>query len=153
MFVLLMAVTFGFSQTTRFPVNSFVGVSKYLLVALIVYSDLKARYNGYDDVYTPGDLDLRVRNSVVCDSKTGDLILKVVSLVGKQNTVTVNLGPDFDVAQYSPKAQLTLLSCDDNPNSKRQWDTNETRTLDLGAPSFKLELPAYSVAVLRIAKK
>ncbi|MBQ9641719.1 MAG: carbohydrate binding domain-containing protein [Bacteroidaceae bacterium] len=117
-----------------------------------VYSKLEAKYIGYDDIYEPDDLDLRVRNSVVIDSKTGDIIVKLVSVVDKQNTVTLNLGPDFDPAQYSPTAQLTLLSCANNPNSKRQWDTNETRTVNIDK-STKLDLPGYTVAILRIQKK
>ena len=116
-----------------------------------VYSNLQAKYNGYDDIYTPGDLALRVRNSVVTDSKTGDIIIKVVSLVAKENKLTVNLGADFDLAAYNSSAQFTLLSAD-NPNAKRKWDTNETTSVNIGK-TFTVTLPSYSVAVLRIQKK
>jgi len=116
-----------------------------------IYSNLQAKYNGYDDIYTPHDLDLRVRNSVVTDSKTGDIIIKVVSIVGKENKLTIHLGKDFDPAAYNPTARLTLLSADD-PNSKRKWDTNETTPVNIDK-SFTLTLPSYSVAVLRIEKK
>ena len=117
-----------------------------------VFSNLQAKYNGYDDLYTPLDLDQRVRNSVVIDSKTGDIIIKLVSIVAKENKVTINLGTDFDLAAYNPAAQFTLLSCAEKPNNKRQWDTNETTSVNIDK-SFSLTLPCYSVGVLRIQKK
>ena len=117
-----------------------------------VYSNVQAKYNGYDDLYTPYDLDQRVRNSVVIDSKTGDIIIKLVSIVAKENKVTINLGTDFDLAAYNPAAQFTLLSCTDKPNGKRKWDTNETTAVNIDK-TFTLALPSYSVAILRIQKK
>ena len=117
-----------------------------------VYSKLDARYNGYDDLYTPHDLNMRVKNSVVIDSKTGDIIIKVVSIVGKDNKLTINLGSDFDLSAYNPTAQCTLLSCENKANSKRQWDVNETKSINIDR-TFSLTLPSYSVAVVRIGKK
>ncbi len=96
-----------------------------------------------------GDIDLRVRTSVVSDSKSGDLIIKIVSLLGKDNEVCINFSSDFNPTQYQSEASMLLLSENGDPNRANMWSQNETKTISIGK-SFKVSLPAYSFAVIRI---
>lgn len=114
-----------------------------------VYSTLKADLVTNSERHERGDLDKRVRNSVVTDSKTGDIIIKIVSLVGRDNEVTVNLGNDFNPSDYQAAADLLLLSQSNDPNRENNWEQNEVKTVGIDK-TFSLTLPAYSFAVVRI---
>lgn len=107
-----------------------------------VYSDLNV--NGSNDVTQ------RLDKSVVIDEVTGDIIIKVVSLLPKQSSLTVNI-PAEALEGHSTTAELTVLSKADKPDSQRNWDTNETRTISV-APSFSVDIPQYSLSVIRIKK-
>ena len=107
-----------------------------------VYSDLNV--NGSNDVTQ------RLDKSVVIDEVTGDIIIKVVSLLPKQSSLTVNI-PAEALEGHSTTAELTVLSKADKPDSQRNWDTNETRTISV-APSFSIDIPQYSLSVIRIKK-
>ena len=107
-----------------------------------VYSDLNV--NGGNDVTQ------RLDKSVVIDEVTGDIIIKVVSLLPKQSSLTVNI-PAEALEGHSTTAELTVLSKADKPDSQRNWDTNETRTINV-APSFSIDIPQYSLSVIRIKK-
>lgn len=107
-----------------------------------VYSDLNV--NGGNDVTQ------RLDKSVVIDEVTGDIIIKVVSLLPKQSSLTVNI-PAEALEGHSTTAELTVLSKADKPDSQRNWDTNETRTISV-APSFSIDIPQYSLSVIRIKK-
>ena len=107
-----------------------------------VYSDLNV--NGSNDVTQ------RLDKSVVIDEVTGDIIIKVVSLLPKQSSLTVNI-PAEALEGHSTTAELTVLSKADKPDSQRNWDTNETRTINV-APSFSIDIPQYSLSVIRIKK-
>lgn len=107
-----------------------------------VYSDLNV--NGGNDVTQ------RLDKSVVIDEVTGDIIIKVVSLLPKQSSLTVNI-PAEALEGHSTTAELTVLSKADKPDSQRNWDTNETRTISV-APSFSVDIPQYSLSVIRIKK-
>lgn len=107
-----------------------------------VYSDLNV--NGGNDVTQ------RLDKSVVIDEVTGDIIIKVVSLLPKQSSLTVNI-PAEALEGLSTTAELTVLSKADKPDSQRNWDTNETRTISV-APSFSIDIPQYSLSVIRIKK-
>lgn len=107
-----------------------------------VYSDLNV--NGGNDVTQ------RLDKSVVIDEVTGDIIIKVVSLLPKQSSLTVNI-PAEALEGHSTTAGLTVLSKADKPDSQRNWDTNETRTISV-APSFSIDIPQYSLSVIRIKK-
>lgn len=107
-----------------------------------VYSDLNV--NGGNDVTQ------RLDKSVVIDEVTGDIIIKVVSLLPKQSSLTVNI-PAEALEGHSTTAELTVLSKADKPDSQRNWDTNETLTISV-APSFSIDIPQYSLSVIRIKK-
>ena len=96
------------------------------------------------------DIRERLDYSVVKDSKTGDLIIKVVSLLPKASTLKINLGEEA-LKGYNTQATLSLLSKDSEPDRQRNWDKNETRTITISS-EFSLDVPQYSMSVVRIKK-
>ena len=104
----------------------------------------------YSDLQVDGNNDVRTRidQSVVIDSQTGDLIIKVVSLLPKASTVAIQLGADA-MNGYNPTADLMVLSKASQPDRARDWDVNNTTTLTI-ANEFTLPLPPYSFSILRI---
>ena len=107
-----------------------------------VWSDLKV--NGGRDV------EERLDKSVVIDESTGDIIIKVVSLLPKASSLTLQLGEEA-LKGYDQEAQLTTMAHKGDPSRQRAWDVNETRSLTV-APSFTLDIPQYSFSILRIRK-
>ena len=87
---------------------------------------------------------------MVKDSQTGDLIIKVVSLLPKASTLKVQLG-DEALKGYSTTAECSLLAKESEPDRQRNWDKNETRTLTVGS-EFTMDVPQYSMSVVRIKK-
>ena len=98
-----------------------------------------------------GDIANRIDKSVVVDSKTGDVIVKIVSMLPKEAVVTVNLGEELVKHNISGKAQLSLLAAPQQPDRSRAWAVNETSRIDV-SKEFNVTLPAYSFAVVRISK-
>ena len=98
-----------------------------------------------------GDIANRIDKSVVVDSKTGDVIVKIVSMLPKEALVTVNLGEELVKHNISGKAQLSLLAAPQQPDRSRAWAVNETSRIDV-SKEFNVTLPAYSFAVVRISK-
>ncbi|MBQ0073037.1 MAG: alpha-L-arabinofuranosidase [Prevotella sp.] len=91
----------------------------------------------------------RIDKSVVIDSKTGDVIVKIVSLLPTEANVTLNLGNDVLPQNYSAKAQMTVLSQPVGPDRKREWETNKTTDIEV-SECFDVTLPAWSVVSIRI---
>jgi alpha-L-arabinofuranosidase len=106
----------------------------------------------YADLQVNGGNDIRERMdySVVKDSQTGDLIIKVVSLLPKASNIKIQLGEEA-LQGYSTTADLTVLSKENEPDRQREWDVNTTRTLTIGS-EFTLDVPNYSVSIIRIKK-
>ena len=106
----------------------------------------------YADLQVGGGNDIKERldYSVVKDSQTGDLIIKVVSLLPKASTLKVQLG-DEALKGYSTTAECSLLAKESEPDRQRNWDKNETRTLTVGS-EFTMDVPQYSMSVVRIKK-
>lgn len=97
------------------------------------------------------DIANRIDRSVVVDSRTGDVIVKLVSMLPKEAKVTIDLGEELIRHNVSGKAQLSLLVAPQQPDRNKQWAANETKTIDI-AKEFELTLSAYSFAVIRISK-
>lgn len=114
-----------------------------------VYSTLKTDMVTSEEKASRGDLDKRVKNSVVIDSATGDIIIKIVSLLAKDNAVHIDMGSLFDAEKYADTAQMTILSQSSDPNRASQWERNETTTLHVGS-QFDIHMPPYSLAVVRM---
>lgn len=96
------------------------------------------------------EIQERLDKSVVVDSKTGDIIIKLVSMLPKQSSMEINLG-DIDMKGYSTTADLTVMSGEGDPNRQRDWGVNETKPLEISA-RFSLTLPKYSFSIIRIKK-
>jgi alpha-L-arabinofuranosidase len=91
-------------------------------------------------------------SSCVQDSKTADVILKLVNASAEATTMTVDLK---SFKRINPNATLTVLSGD-----KDAENTSKEKNLVLPVSSnfkattiFDYKLPAYSVAVIRIKTK
>lgn len=106
------------------------------------------------DEYLPGTINLsntqdavkkRIAVSVVRDTKSGDVILKMVNLL----PVAVNTAVDLeDVAVVAPEAVKTVLQ--GKPGDK---DARPVVSSCAVAEKFNTELPAYSFTVIRIKTK
>lgn len=96
------------------------------------------------------EIQERLDKSVVVDSETGDIIIKLVSMLPKQSSMEINLG-DIDMKGYSTTADLTVMSGEGDPNRQRDWGVNETKPLEISA-RFSLTLPKYSFSIIRIKK-
>lgn len=107
-----------------------------------IYSNLKV--NGGHDI------EERLDKSVVIDETTGDIIIKVVSLLPKESAMTIHLGEDI-LKDYQLTAERTVMAQKQNPDRQRQWDTNETRPLTI-SPTFTIDIPQYSFSIIRIKK-
>lgn len=97
------------------------------------------------------DIAKRIDRSVIVDSKSGDVIVKLVSMLPQEAKVTVNMGDELMKNNVSGKAEMTLLVAPQQPDHNRQWAENNKRTIDV-AKEFDVTLPPYSFAVIRIAK-
>lgn len=97
------------------------------------------------------DIAKRIDRSVVVDSKSGDVIVKLVSMLPQEAKVTVNMGDELMKNNVSGKAEMTLLVAPQQPDRNRQWAENNKRIIDV-AKEFDVTLPPYSFAVIRIAK-
>ena len=93
----------------------------------------------------------RLDYSVVKDSKTGDLIIKVVSLLPKAANLKIDLG---EVAkEYNNTAELYELSITNNPDRQREWEVNKYQDpIPVTNSELTMKVSQYSVSVLRIKK-
>jgi len=88
-------------------------------------------------------MDKRVASSVVKDSKTGDIIVKLVNILTTNVQTEISFDGDMNLA---PLADYTILAGD--PNSKM---VNKPSTSIIEVKRvFNCELPASSLVVLRI---
>ena len=104
------------------------------------------------DTYLPSDRKLdnsradvqkRIASSVVCDSRTGDVIIKMVNLLPVSVKTTVNC-PDID----SQQAVLKVLS--GKPADRQAKPVESALSV---SERFDYEMPAYSLSVIRITDK
>lgn len=95
------------------------------------------------------DIQNRIDKSVVVDSKTGDVIVKVVSLLPHPVSLQVNLDKEILPMNFSGIAQMTILSQPESPDRKREWEKNETTDINV-SENFSIDIPAWSVICIRI---
>lgn len=89
----------------------------------------------------------RIAHSVVRDSKSGDIIVKLVNCTNLPTAVDVNLClPDADQAEASYKAVVTTLT------GAKPGDTglSPTETAETLSNRFSRSLPPYSFTVIRL---
>lgn len=121
-------------------------------ISLTVDYYVQALYgNNAGETYIPSQIKLtdndkkvkqRVASSVVKDTKTGDLILKLVNVLPVEVNSSINL-KNFDIENY--EAVLTVLKGE--PNDENQIPV--TSKIEL-SNILKYQLPAYSFSVIRI---
>ncbi len=117
-----------------------------------VYSDLQASYTPTDGKLTlqSDRLTEYIDKSVVIDSRTGDIIIKVVSLLPTETDLSIALG-EGTLNGYNTKADFTVMAGDVNPKGERDWKTNETKTITV-SDTFNTRVPANSFSIIRIKK-
>ena len=117
-----------------------------------VYSDLQASYTSTDGKLTlqSDRLTEYIDKSVVIDSRTGDIIIKVVSLLPTETDLSIALG-EGTLNGYNTKADFTVMAGDVNSKGERDWKTNETKTITV-SDTFNTRVPANSVSIIRIKK-
>ena len=117
-----------------------------------VYSDLQASYTSTDGKLTlqSDRLTEYIDKSVVIDSRTGDIIIKVVSLLPIETDLSIALG-EGTLNGYNTKADFTVMAGDVNPKGERDWKTNDTKTITV-SDTFNTRVPANSFSIIRIKK-
>ena len=109
--------------------------------------------NNSGDSYVPADrtldnsradVDLRVASSVVVDSNTGDVILKLVNML----PVEVNTTADLSSLTDGGRALLTVLSGSPSDTNAKPVDSSVT----FGS-KFSYAMPPYSLSVIRMSGK
>lgn len=118
---------------------------------IYVASDINVDYTPASGDRKPlvNDIQNRIDKSVVIDSKSGDVIVKIVSMLPVDAAVSVNLGADIMPKNFSGKAQMTVLSQPNAPDRTKEWAKNETSDITV-SDSFSLNLPAWSVISVRL---
>ena len=113
-----------------------------------VYSDLTVDYKQANGKKTfDKAMAERIDKSVVIDSATGDMIVKLVNLL--PNSVNVTLE---GTEAYDGNAQLITMSTPDSPDRARAWTVNETSQTAIGNGTG-VTIPAYSLNIIRLKKK
>jgi len=87
---------------------------------------------------------LRIGSSIVRDSKTGDVIVKLVNLLPVSVETEIQLP---GIGSVQPSAVRTVLA-----GVPESTPLPVTDTIEVGA-NFKQQLPAYSFTVIRLKTK
>lgn len=117
-----------------------------------VGSTLDVDYNsGSDHKPLINDIQNRLDHSVVIDSKTGDVIIKIVSTLSKEAEVTINLDEDLLKNNKSGKGILSMLVAPQNPDHTKVWNNMDEQKIDV-SKDFNVTIPAFSFAIVRISK-
>jgi alpha-L-arabinofuranosidase len=87
-------------------------------------------------------IEKRVATSIVKDSKTGDLIIKLVNLLPSTVNTQINLGNNVKAESQATRTVLTGM-----PHEKNNVPI--VSEIKVGN-NFTYEMPAYSVSVIRI---
>ncbi len=115
-----------------------------------IYADLAVDYASKDGKKPlVDDIANRIDYSVVRDTLSGKLTVKVVSLLPKESTVTVRLGKEL-MGGMQKAATLQLLATPQAPDRTNRWTRNETCEMTVG-DEFTLDLPAFSFATVSIS--
>lgn len=94
-----------------------------------------------------------IGSSVVTDSQTGDIIIKLVNVLPISNSVTVKLGEEFKSESYVSEAQVVTCYCTSEPDVAKSWSGTETSSATLSGNELNVELKSNSFAIVRIYKK
>ena len=127
-----------------------------------VYSDMKVDYTPVveqkDKNGNPlpkqaiGKIEERIDRYVVIDSKTGDAIIKLVSLLPEDASVAIDLGKSFSKASKTViKSGYDAISGLQSPDAINDWESMETTSIKADG-KLSVTLPAYSMVVIRMGK-
>ena len=106
----------------------------------------------FDKVIAKDEKDLNLAASCVQDSKTGDIILKLVNYNESASTMKVNLGRFGKITADGEQSVLTGSADAENTfaNTKNIVPTNSIVKIN---KSFDYSAPAMSLTVIRIKTK
>lgn len=90
------------------------------------------------------DISNRIDKSVVIDSQTGDMIIKIVSLLPCASNVTIE-----GIGDEQRNADVMMLTSSGTPDKERHWATDTTYSMEIKDGTV-VNLPAYSFIVIRI---
>ena len=125
----------------------------------------KSSSDAADKKKSPSQEDLergvrdRIDRSVVVDSKTGDVIIKLVSMLPKEATMTIDLGEEVAAKLSNATSKKTKKSvvasiqtmCGGNtPDRTKEWEGDKTEKVTLTSPQLQLSVAPYSVTVVRV---
>jgi len=98
-----------------------------------------------------GDIAKRIDKSVVTDSKTGDIIIKIVSTLPKEVNMSVTLTDEMLRHNKSGKCTLTTLTAPQHPDREKAWKSIDEAAINI-SKDMNITIPAFSFAIIRIAK-
>lgn len=119
---------------------------------MYVASDIKVDYtsaNGQKKLI--GDIAKRIDKSVVIDSKTGDVIVKIVSMLPKEVAVSISIPDELLMHNKSGKGTMTMLVAPQQPDRQKAWKSMEDTRVNV-SKDMALTIPAFSFAIIRITK-
>ena len=89
---------------------------------------------------------------MVIDSKTGDVIIKLVSLLPEDAAVDIALGKSFSKANMTIlKSGYDAISGMQSPDAIKEWESMDSQKIKADK-NLSVNLPAYSMAVIRLGK-
>lgn len=98
-----------------------------------------------------GDIAKRIDKSVVIDSKTGDVIVKIVSMLPKDAAVSISVPEELLRHNRSGKGMMTTLVAPPQPDRRKAWESMEQTEVSVSA-DMNVTIPAFSFAIIRIGK-
>lgn len=98
-----------------------------------------------------GDIANRIDKSVVIDSKTGDVIVKIVSMLPKEVAVSISIPDELLMHNKSGKGTMTMLVAPQQPDRQNAWESMEETKINV-SKDMNLTIPAFSFATIRITK-
>lgn len=105
-----------------------------------------------DKVITKNNADSSIAGSCLYDSKTGDIIIKLVNAAKSENKANINLAAFQKVNTDAEVTQLTGTAEAANSFANKKAITPQSSTVKLSR-KFDYVMPAFSVTVLRFKTK
>lgn len=86
----------------------------------------------------------RIDKSVVIDSATGDMIIKLVSMLPVDASVNIK-----GIEGYGKNATMTVMAANESPDKEKAWSKAESMSMNVDDNTNVL-LPSYSFVVIRV---
>jgi alpha-L-arabinofuranosidase len=134
--------------------------SKVDVTVVKAASDAKDKKNSPSQENLERGISERIDRSVVIDSKTGDVIIKLVSMLPKEAAMTIDLGEEvaakLNKATTSKKSKGNVVAsiqtmCGGNaPDHTKEWEGEKTENVTLTSPQLQISVAPYSLTVIRV---